>query len=196
MAQKLEKSNKRERSEINEIKDGCEDIRLHVSLPMYEYTKCKTSFPPLDRKRTNDLRFDSIESALSYIRGHCMFHFGRFSQSLARQYLRDCSVYDPLINFYVIQENVSLKSFRRAFKIIDRWFFSLKRELLFIAFVVLFMLIEWNYSNKASTFQFLSGWTNMIEVGCYKSCLANYIRFFIKIWVIIFMFWFNEILSH
>lgn len=115
----FEQSKKKLETDKTKMIESTETLGLKLELPHYEYSRVKLMHVPLDRVRTNDLRFNSLQEALKYIKGHCMFHFGRFNQNMAKQYLPDCSVYDPFANLYIVQENICIKAFRRAFNSID-----------------------------------------------------------------------------
>lgn len=92
---------------------------LIVQLPSFQYNKIKFSHVPLDRVRTDGLKFDSLHDAMTFIKGHCMFHFGKFNFNLAKSYIRDCYVYDPYVDVYISQENINIKCLRVAFKQVD-----------------------------------------------------------------------------
>lgn len=116
---KVEKTKKqRHVSEIPVKVKEC-DHGLCLQLPSFQYNKIKFSHVPLDRVRTDGLKFGSLHDAMTFIKGHCLFHFGKFNFNLAKHYIRDCYVYDPYVDLYISQENINPKSLRVAFKGVD-----------------------------------------------------------------------------
>lgn len=99
-----------------------EVISVSINLPVYEYGEFSGVLIPLDRSRTNDLRFDRLDDAMLYIKNHCYHHYGRFSQNLARSYIRECSVYNPLVNMYIVQDDTDSKEFKRSFRLINHYY--------------------------------------------------------------------------
>lgn len=89
---------------------------LKLELPKYLYKPSRELYFPMNLSVANDGHFDSLLKALEFIKGHCMYHYGKFNRKLARQYLKECSVLDPYCNIYIFQENVAKKEFEVNFK--------------------------------------------------------------------------------
>lgn len=86
-----------------------------LDLPDYNYRSSKQPTVPLDRLRTNNCHFDTLEEALLYICQHCIEHYGFFSRSMALTYIADCSIYDTVHNDYVSYVNVPVQTVTTAF---------------------------------------------------------------------------------
>lgn len=118
-SEKVEKSKKQ-----SQLSDKAIDVKgrkrgLKLELPSFQYSKIKFAHVPLDRVRTNDLKFDSLLDAVSFIKGHCMFHFGKFNYNLAKNYICNCYVYDPFADIYISQEKIGHKALKAAFMKVD-----------------------------------------------------------------------------
>lgn len=89
---------------------------LHFNCPTWDYAPCKVVMIPLDPKTSNNSRFNTLDEAMTYLKSHCMHHYGKFNKNFAQHYLPFCAVYNPYIDAYVYLSDVSKKEFDRAFK--------------------------------------------------------------------------------
>jgi hypothetical protein len=91
----------------------CPDLSLN--LPRYKYRLSRTPVVPLDRVKTNNCHFESLEEAMFYIFQHSLHHFGSCTKAMAFAYIIECSIYNPSVDDYVSYQDVSAQDVTRVF---------------------------------------------------------------------------------
>ena len=74
---------------------------VREELPHFRYSRLKFPTIPLDRQRTNNLHFSSIDEAVSYIARHCYQHYNEFSRQWLDLYIGDCYFYHHYLDKFV-----------------------------------------------------------------------------------------------
>ena len=85
-------------------------------LPQYQYSRLKAPTVPLDRQRTDNLHFFTLESAVRYIASHCHRHYGTFSRPLMNQYIGDCYVYHHYMETYIRGDKIPHEILNQVFR--------------------------------------------------------------------------------
>ena len=89
---------------------------LSIELPKHDYNiKNISKIYPFNTVSSNWGNFSSLSKAMSYVKSHCLNHYGKFTRNLAKTYIKKCSIYDPYSDIYISCDYLTKKQFENAF---------------------------------------------------------------------------------